>query len=743
MTTMTDDIDIIEADDRPSKRVKLSPSRDDNIVNEAGNGQTEQFDGNLKNSPQENEVTKKERDVGITAYVSDRQPVLIGLLKKRYTDFLVNEVTRNGRVLHLTSLRAFKVGSHDNEAAEESTPDNGKDAADDGEKGGNEATATKAQASEAAPTPAEISPEDRAKLSEHFAGDTVTQILGLYSSVISNPKAKPSEHPTVRTPFTTDRTLRGAIHQELRRIFSSRIESQTDHSGTLVLSAAQPSRPNNNKSSRSKQNKRSWAERGGEHLHFNLYKENRDTMEMVNLLARLMKINSKDLKIAGTKDRRAATVQRVSVYRVDSERLVGLNKTLRGAALGDFDYKTQGLELGELSGNEFEIALRECQVDGEGNLEQLKDKLMTSLSELHERGFVNYYGLQRFGTFGIRTDEIGARILEEDFEGACNMILDFNPQVLEATEDGTESTVGRDDKLRAEGIDIWRKGGKINDALDKMPKRFAAETMLIRHLGKKQSDFLGALLAIPRTQRTLYAHAYQSRVWNMAASERWKLFGDKIVEGDLVLVHEHKDKEAPETQPDSVDADGEVVIQASAADSSRTVDDIFERARHLTAGEVASGMYNIFDIVLPTPGWDIEYPKNESGDFYKTFMASEEGGQLDPQDMRRKQRDFSLSGSYRKVMARIGKDFNVDIRTYAEEDETLLQTDFEKLRHRGAGGNANQEEMKANGEGNEEQSKLAIVLTFQLASSQYATMALRELSRGGVREYKPDFSGGR
>jgi len=35
------------------------------------------------------------------------------------------------------------------------------------------------------------------------------------------------------------------------------------------------------------------------------------------------------------------------------------------------------------------------------------------------------------------------------------------------------------------------------------------------------------------------------------------------------------------------------------------------------------------------------------------------------------------------------------------------------------------------------------VLKFQLGASQYATIALRELSKGGIQQYKPDFSGGR
>lgn len=49
-------------------------------------------------------------------------------------------------------------------------------------------------------------------------------------------------------------------------------------------------------------------------------------------------------------------------------------------------------------------------------------------------------------------------------------------------------------------------------------------------------SFVGALLQIPRNLRSMYLHAVQSLLWNLAASHRVKEYGiDKVQLGDLVL----------------------------------------------------------------------------------------------------------------------------------------------------------------------------------------------------------------
>jgi tRNA pseudouridine13 synthase len=581
----------------------------------------------------------------------------------------------------------------------------------------------------------------------------VEEILALHNKILANPTAKSRDHGSVTSTIPDGKSFRTALHEDIRRIFASRIESSTDKEKNLMtFSAAIPSnkRPSNQQEYRSnhprRQGKLGWGERGGEYLHFTLYKENKDTMEAISHLSRQLKTNVKSFQFAGTKDRRAVTAQRVSAYRLEEDRLSYQNKMLRNSSVGDFEYQKRGLELGDLKGNEFVITLRECEWE-QANI-PIKEKILTAekaalhaCRDLHEKGFFNYYGLQRFGTFSTRTDEIGIKLLQGDFKGACEAILHYDPSVLTAVRDqNSTKLISSDDNSRAEAVDSFQKTGRSKEALEKLPRKYTAEANLIRHLGRNKSDYPGAIQMIQRNLRLMYVHAYQSLVWNFAVGERWRLFGNQVVEGDLVLVNEHKDK-ATEIAPatEEVDADGEAIIMPEGEDRAQAVDDIFERARALTADEASSGKYSIFDVVLPLPGYDILYPANAMTDFYKSFMGSERGGRLDPFDMRRKQKDFSLSGSYRKMLARIESGYDVQVRAYNDDNEQFVDTDMDAIKKQAS----KVQSLSVASREPEDGDKLAVILKMQLGSSQYATMALRELSRSGIEAYKPDYGGGR
>ena len=636
-------------------------------------------------------------------------------------------------------------------------------------------------------------------------------IRSLYNRVLNSPRRATRDYGTVKSAVT-DRHLRTKIHQDIRRIFQSRLETMTDKDGAIIVSAMPrvansynskaPIGHNERGKAASKGNHQSsrghpsgfgrpnWQELGGDFLHFTLYKENKDTMECISWLSKVLKLGPRAFEFAGTKDRRAVSVQRVSVYRQTINRMIDAGKSLRQAHIGDYEYRPHALQLGELTGNEFTITLRDCTFNDSKSTGSSVDKARSIVSKaikcLIEQGFVNYYGLQRFGTFSTGTDDVGVKMLQGDFKGAVEAILHYTPESLAASEDplSADDRMSRDDKARLHAIHAFRTTGKAQRALADLPRKFSAESAIIRHLGSKPNqaqDYLGAIQSVQRNLRLMYVHAYQSLVWNMAASRRWSMYGDSVVEGDLVLVNEHTDKEEAPTKGEEIDEDGELVIKPAVEDRANTVEDIFTRARSLSKEDAESGSYTIFDVVLPTPGFDILYPANEMQNFYEDFMASPRGGGLNPHDMRRPQKDFSLSGSYRKVLAKPGKDSSFEIKTYQIDDEQFVETDMDRLNkaldaskpsqqenaknddttsaNENAIGNPIEketgygvlgEDIKADSDEDADSSggvslrKIAVVLKLQLGASQYATMALRELMKdGGVKTYKPDFRGGR
>ena len=118
----------------------------------------------------------------------------------------------------------------------------------------------------------------------------------------------------------------------------------TDRDGAMIVSAMPPatnsynhrkpsgdkeqgqaSGRDNHKGSRGQSGahgKPNWQDLGGEFLHFTLHKENKDTMECVSWLSKVLKLGPRAFEFAGTKDRRAISVQRVSVYRQTIGRMI-------------------------------------------------------------------------------------------------------------------------------------------------------------------------------------------------------------------------------------------------------------------------------------------------------------------------------------------------------------------------------------------------------------------------------------
>ena len=195
------------------------------------------------------------------------------------------------------------------------------------------------------------------------------------------------------------------FHQIIREYLGTKLHTQTNADNTITLKRGKD-RKKKERRGDSKQNP---------YCHFTLYKENKDTMESLNLISRLLKIQPKFLQFSGTKDKRAITTQRISCRNIDAERFKSLTGKINGIYLGDFKYENHGLSLADSLGNHFVITIR----DLDGN----EEDVLNAMQSLKTLGFINYFGMQRFGTRNISTHQVGIEMLAGNWQQACDLIL--------------------------------------------------------------------------------------------------------------------------------------------------------------------------------------------------------------------------------------------------------------------------------------------------------------------------------
>lgn len=630
-----------------------------------------------------------EADVGITEFLchNESNVRIRGTLKQRYTDFLVNEIDLNGNVVHLTDT-GFKV----KELTEE-------------EKKIIQEQERKAKERE---ENCSVEPEDRLKLVNYFGEEDADEILSLF---------KDGKKTVEINKVFDDKDIRTEIHKLIREIAHNKIESVTTSSNTFIFGH------NANKGRRRKNNKvtttieHNLGERK-DYLHFSLYKENKETMEVASILAKFLKTQVKNIKYAGTKDRRGVTVQKMSLERFTVERVTTLNKALKGCKLGSFEYSDKPLKLGDLKGNEFIITIK--NVESVDPTISIEDALIPILNSLKNTGFINYFGMQRFGTFSISTHEIGKEILKSQWKNAGELILSEQKLVIPGS---------------IEARKIWKETKDPSLTIKKMPRKCNAEYSILSRLERSEKDsngefnegaYFNAIMGIPRNLRIMYGHAYQSYIWNIVASERIRLFGLDVVEGDLVLCNNEKIIDEYKENLEKKFIDNE--------EDDNIIQDFKEvhglKARPITKEEVESKKFDIYDVVLPTPGYDVIYPENEQ--LKNIYVETMKKDDLDPFNMTRKVREFSLSGSYRNLVSKIDN-LEYYFRKYNDVADQLVRTDMEILKLKEEG--KQDDDVKQILDGIPDGKNTAVILKLQLGTSTYATMALREILEGDTSRF--------
>ncbi|KAK6465006.1 pseudouridine synthase [Scheffersomyces coipomensis] len=646
-----------------------------------------------------------EDQVGITEFINKQGSGFVGSIKQLYTDFQVNEIDINNKVIHLLD-EGIDTGKSKKEKRYEKREQERQEL--DGKTPEEvEAILEDRKAKLEAIPKYELSDEHRSELLTFITEEELKQVEDLFTS---------GDNVETKSTFP-DKQIRGKLHQLFRAAFQSKLETLTSPENTFKIAVARNS--TRGAVRQHPQESMHHVDENGvlnyglgsfkNYLHFTVYKENRETMEIASSISKFLRFPHKAITFAGTKDRRGVTCQKFSIHRGKVIRVNSLNKALKNTVLGGFSYEDAPLKLGDLKGNEFIITIRDIQsIQNNVDVRQVID---TCFNSLKDQGFINYFGMQRFGSFSISTHQLGIHILREEWKEAAELILSEQELVAPAS---------------IEARRIWAETSNPSLTLKKLPHFFSAETSILKVLEKEPLDkneeygknsYFKSITAIPKNLRIMYGHAYQSYVWNKVASKRIELFGLELQEGDLVF----DDAAAVKPEEDEEDDFEEDVLVNKD-----------EKVKPLSKEDIESGKYTIYDVILPTPGYKIVYPSNKQLEQVYIDTMAQDG--LDPFKMARKVKDFSLTGSYRNLMSK-PQDLSYDIVEYYEEGKPLVRTDLEILRLKKQG-EENPTRVIPVVKPNEEQTtKLAVVLKMQLGVSSYATMALREFMKADTARW--------
>ena len=426
-------------------------------------------------------------------------------------------------------------------------------------------------------------------------------------------------------PASDNKEERTSLHKSIG-YFNDSLSSETTKDGNDSVIKVSLKR----RSGFGNRDKRS--DRNNHYLHFTILKWNITTGDAVLRLAKQLNIKPKNLSYAGLKDKRGITSQRMCCRFLEPKRLVGINKAFFQAnssstdavvyknsfIMGDFEFSKNGISLGDLCANRFSIVLRDCQETTPENLENIKNSLL-------KNGFLNYFGLQRFGNNGD-THEVGKHILRKDYQSAVELILTPN--------DNTKKDV-------VAALNHYKATGDAAAALAMLSYKASIEGMIFSALAKEPNNFKQALKRLHHKQQTLYTHAYQSYVWNNLVSRRIKTHGTAVLAGDLVYecVEENK---------------GDVRI--------------------LKKEELSN--YHLSDVLLPLPGYDVQLPENSSTGFINEIL--EEDG-MSIEDFKGSQgKEFNVGGCYRNILFK-PSEFEANIVKYREENEKLVSTNIDSV----------------------------------------------------------------
>lgn len=255
----------------------------------------------------------------------------------------------------------------------------------------------------------------------------------------------------------------------------------------------------------------------GKYLIVELTKRNWETHHLIRDLTRILRISQKRIGFAGTKDKRAVTTQKISIYDVDEEAVQNVH--LKDTELKILGRSNKSLGLGDLTGNEFIITVRDIDI----NENELESRLSQTTASIKEQGGVpNFFGIQRFGALRPITHVVGESIVRNDIEkAALAYIAASYPDEPEDTQQVRDRVFETRDYI--EGLKAY-------------PLQLRYERAMMHHLVSSPEDYAGSFETLPANIRKMFVHAYQSYIYNTIICARIKkgLPLNRAVVGDIV-----------------------------------------------------------------------------------------------------------------------------------------------------------------------------------------------------------------
>jgi tRNA pseudouridine13 synthase len=249
-----------------------------------------------------------------------------------------------------------------------------------------------------------------------------------------------------------------------------------------------------------------------------LVKRNWDMFSAIKNISRQLGINESQIWFAGIKDAKAITAQHITIDQGLIEEIKPIR--LRDITLYPLGYIREHLSAYYLLGNKFNISVRGI----DNSISEIKKSTNKIVAELDELGGIpNYFGYQRFGTVRPITHLVGKAVIKDNFKEAITIFL-----AKFSNSENPSSRQARKDLDRTQDYE---------QSLKDFPKQLRFERLMLNHLVKRPTDFIGAFMRLPFKLQVLFVQAYQSYLFNLFLSERLEkgLSLKKAISGDFVV----------------------------------------------------------------------------------------------------------------------------------------------------------------------------------------------------------------